>query len=328
MTENWRRARLPELVAQLAARPGHEAVRIAAAELLQQGLGCAIGSLAQEVRMPLVSGRADTLFGATVFEFKRDLRHERGDVEAKLPDYLAEHERRTGRRPALGIATDGRDWLAYELRGGSLVQIAATRAEPADPAALLAWLEPAVSDRADLAPDPLTIQRELGRDSLTFRRARETLAALWARLATHPEVKLKRDLWDSLLREVYGEEVGQDALFLQHTYLTIIAKTIAARALDLPADDAGAILSGAALAEIGIQGAVESDFFDWVLADPEGHDLTRRLAKQASRFRLHDVRTDVLKALYESLIDPGQRRDLGESYTPDWLAERVVARAA
>ena len=36
---------------------------------------------------------------------------------------------------------------------------------------------------------------------------------------------------------------------------------------------------------------------------------------------------DVLKTLYESLIDPRQRHDLGEYYTPDWLAERMCVRA-
>ncbi len=35
----------------------------------------------------------------------------------------------------------------------------------------------------------------------------------------------------------------------------------------------------------------------------------------------------MLKALYESLIDPAQRHDLGEYYTPDWLAAKVVRRA-
>ena len=33
----------------------------------------------------------------------------------------------------------------------------------------------------------------------------------------------------------------------------------------------------------------------------------------------------MLKSLYESLIDPDERHDLGEYYTPDWLAARVVA---
>jgi hypothetical protein len=32
----------------------------------------------------------------------------------------------------------------------------------------------------------------------------------------------------------------------------------------------------------------------------------------------------VLKVLYESLVDPDQRHHLGEYYTPDWLAGRVV----
>lgn len=35
----------------------------------------------------------------------------------------------------------------------------------------------------------------------------------------------------------------------------------------------------------------------------------------------------MLKSLYESLIDPDERHDLGEYYTPDWLAARVVAAA-
>jgi hypothetical protein len=70
---------------------------------------------------------------------------------------------------------------------------------------------------------------------------------------------------------------------------------------------------------------VEADFFDWVLLEPEGRDLVLRIARQVARFRLRDVEADVLKALYESLIDPAQRHELGEYYTPDWLAAKLVA---
>jgi hypothetical protein len=277
--------------------------------------------------MPLIGGRADTLFASTVFELKSDLGRELPDVVAKLPDYLRERARLTGRPLGLGIATDGATFLAFELRENTLIKIGEIKADPRNPEALLAWLEPAVSEREDLDPTPLTIARELGRESLTYRRAEGRLAALWQKLKDKPEVKLKRDLWDSLLREVYGEAVGEDRLFLQHTYLTILAKTIAARALERPATNAAEILSGQALNELGIHGAVESDFFDWVLGDPEGHTLVYQLATQAGRFHLKNVQTDVLKALYESLMDPEQRRDLGEYYTPDWLAAKVVKRA-
>jgi hypothetical protein len=45
------------------------------------------------------------------------------------------------------------------------------------------------------------------------------------------------------------------------------------------------------------------------------------------RFRVGEVDLDLLKVLYESLIDPEQRHDLGEYYTPDWLASRVCDAA-
>ena len=141
-------------------------------------------------------------------------------------------------------------------------------------------------------------------------------------------MRLKRELWDGLLREAYGgAEVGGDGLFLQHTYLTAVVKAIASRVLDLPVEDAASVLSGSALAEAGIHGAVEADFFDWPLRDPRGAPLIRLIARQVARFRLRDVEADVLKTLYESLIDPDDRKTMGEYYTPDWLAFRVVAAA-
>jgi SAM-dependent methyltransferase len=326
MLGNWREDHLPELVAALVTRPGHDNVRTLIGELLHHAFGADYLAIDQEVRLPEVHGRADTLFGSVVFEFKRDLRQELRDVFARLPDYLAERERQTG-RSFVGIATDGAEFITYELRGGNLVEISRHATSRANPAALLAWLEPALADRDDLPPDPLTVERGLGRASQSLGRARGVLERLWGALRNHSEVMLKRQLWDGLLREAYGTAVGDDALFLQHTYLTIVAKTIAARVLDLPANDAAAILSGRALDDEDIHGAVESDFFDWILELPDGRDLVLRIARQTACFRLREVEVDVLKSLYESLIDPAQRHDLGEYYTPDWLAAKIVARA-
>lgn len=189
MLDDWRRHDLPEIVAGLAGRPGHERCRTLIAEILRHGFGAAYAALDHEVRMPEVRGRADTLFGATVFEFKRDLRRELPDAEARLPDYLAARESRTGRR-YIGIATDGATFIAYERRDGELVEIGRHKTDPNQPDALLAWLEPALSDRDDLAPEPLVVAGELGRESLTFRRASNALGALWAALRAHPDVKL------------------------------------------------------------------------------------------------------------------------------------------
>ena len=328
MTPEWRTERLPDLVRALATRPRHEALRGHVTELLHAGFGAPYSEIAQELYLLDGSGRIDTLWGATVIELKSDLRRELPDVLARLPDYLRDAQARSrSPRPVTGLATDGATFIAYTLNGDTLRELARHITNPDRPAELMAWLEPLLTDRPDLLPEARAVAQAFGRASLTFGRASMALDALWSDLQRDPEVRLKRDLWDGLLREAYGEPVGQDALFLQHTYLAIVVKAIAACVLDLPVDDPAALLSGRALADAGILGAVEADFFDWPLRLPAGADLVRQVAQQAARFRLRDVETDVLKILYESLIDPDQRHDLGEYYTPDWLAARVVAAA-
>jgi hypothetical protein len=324
----WRTDRLPELVRAMATRPRHEALRGHVTELLRSGFHAPYDEIGHEVYLLDGTGRIDTLWGATVIELKTDLRRELDDVLARLPVYLADAAARShGPRPVTGIATDGATFIAYALRDGALHELGRYLTDPERPNELIAWLEPLLSDRPDLLPEPRAVAQAFGRASPTFGTARLALEAMWSGLHDEPEVKLKRDLWDGLLREAYGEDVGEDSLFLQHTYLAIVVKAIAARVLDLPVDDPAALLSGEALAGDGIVGAVEADFFDWPLKLPAGNQLVRRIAKQVARFRLRDVETDVLKILYESLVDPDQRHDLGEYYTPDWLAARVVAAA-
>ncbi len=328
MTATWRAERLPELVRALAGRPRHEALRGHVTELLRSGFGAPYEEIGQEVYLLDGTGRIDTMWGATVIELKSDLRRELDDVLARLPAYLTDAASRSrSPRPVTGLATDGATFIAYAMRDGALRELARYATDAERPNELLAWLEPLLSDRPDILPEPRVVAQAFGRASLTFGQARMALDGLWAVLRDDPEVRLKRDLWDGLLREAYGEDVGDDSLFLQHTYLTMVVKAIAARVLDLPVHDPTSLLSGRALADEGILGAVEADFFDWPLKLPAGAELVRHVALQTARFRLRDVEADVLKILYESLVDPDQRHDLGEYYTPDWLASRIVAAA-
>ncbi len=107
----------------------------------------------------------------------------------------------------------------------------------------------------------------------------------------------------------------------------MVAKCIALAVMGMPEDDPEKLLSGEAFVTAGINGAVESDFFDWVVADLEGQALVRRIMNHVRRFRLAEVESDVLKILYESLIDREERHGMGEYYTPDWLAAKVVKHA-
>ena len=128
--------------------------------------------------------------------------------------------------------------------------------------------------------------------------------------------------------QAYGADVGDDTLFLQHTYLVVVAKAVAWSAMiDAPPPNGAALLHGTAFSDLGIEGQSGADFFDWVLEAEGGAELVMRIARQVNRFRLRDIRVDILKALYESLIDPETRKNLGEYYTPDWLAARMVSAA-
>ncbi len=318
---------LEEVVAELASRPGHEKVRVLLHRLLVDGLGADSRDIDFERSAPEVHGRIDALLGRTVFELKSDLRRERQDAEKGLARHLSERENETGER-YVGIATDGADFIAFFLRDDHVIEVGAHRSEPDEPPKLLAWLQGTVAIGEELVPDPHTITREFGRESLAAQRAMFGLNDLWTKVAYTPEAGLKRGLWNRLLSLAYADEVGEDTLFLQHTYLVVVAKAVAWSAMiEAPPPDGAALLHGAAFSDLGIEGQSEADFFDWVLEAEGGADLVMRIARQVNRFRLRDIRVDILKALYESLIDPETRHDLGEYYTPDWLAARMVAAA-
>ena len=147
-------------------------------------------------------------------------------------------------------------------------------------------------------------------------------------------MKLKRELWAKLLRTAFGKAFSDDEdLFIDHTLLVLTAEIIAHGVAGFEISAAGnltphSLARGTAFADALIYGVVEADFFDWVLDADGGPEFVRSLADRVSRFDwAHVVEHDVLKILYESVIPASARASLGEYYTPDWLADRVVDHA-
>ncbi len=322
------RERQLDIVGELASRPGHEKVRTLLYSLLVDGLGARSQDIFFEVPLNRgeIRGRADALLGRTVIELKSDLRAEMNDAREGLARYLTEREVATGDR-YVGIATDGASFVTLELRGDLLVELDRRETHPDHPGALLRWLDSVLVVAPELLPTPAAIRRELGRETVAYRRARGMLADIWSSASTDASLIVKRQLWSDLLARVYGSSVDADDLWFQHTYLTIVAKTMAVEVVGVMPTNAADLLAGRPFSDVGIYGAVESDFFDWVLEVAGGPDLVMRIARLVTRFRLRDVDHDVLKVLYESLIDPETRHDLGEFYTPDWLASRMCDAA-
>ena len=148
-------------------------------------------------------------------------------------------------------------------------------------------------------------------------------------------MRVKRRLWDNLLRaalgEVAGTRRGLDDLFVRHTYLTAVIglavqATFGIDIAGVAEYDAEGLLKGEQLRNAtGLHGIVESDFFAWPAEVEGGLPLVRTLARRIARFAWAKAPPDIGASLYETVIPADERRQLGEYYTPAWLA-RVMVR--
>lgn len=276
--------------------------------------------------------RIDVEVGATVIEVKRDLRRGRvrQDAIEQLGGYVAHRARETGRR-YVGVLTDGAEWLCYNLGQRGLEQVSRfdNAGTAADADKLVIWLEGVLATASGVTPSSREIEARLGARSSAYLLDRATIAALYERSRDLPTVKVKRELWSRLLTSALGSQFrDDDDLFIEHTLLVNTAEIIAHAVLGLPVADLppASLLSGEQFSASGIYGVVESDFFDWVVEVEGGEEFVRTLARRLARFDWSAVEEDVLKVLYESIIGTDTRKELGEYYTPDWLAQAVVEK--
>jgi SAM-dependent methyltransferase len=85
----------------------------------------------------------------------------------------------------------------------------------------------------------------------------------------------------------------------------------------------------------GIDNFLEADYFAWYLDtwDADIDTLVRRVAQELGEFEPAtstldpEAVHDLLKVLYQYLVPKKIRHDLGEYYTPDWLADYVLDQA-
>jgi hypothetical protein len=182
----------------------------------------------------------------------------------------------------------------------------------------------------------------------------------WRRLfgIIYGEASIRTSIRSQELAEAYGVHPDADfprLLFGVHTYFALLMKLIAVELLALQKGrliapfvrDVVAVSeselnhalqqleSGDVFRSLGISNFVEGDFFQWYLhpLDPQVGSGIRILAERLSKFEAPTAivqperAEDLLKNLYQDLIPKSLRHDLGEYYTPDWLAEYVTAQS-
>jgi len=114
-------------------------------------------------------------------------------------------------------------------------------------------------------------------------------------------------------------------------YLALFARVLAFVALERRApnaDELSGLITGETFEQMGLDNFVTDDFFAWAKGDADAETLLRSLATRlTASYDLAAINEDLLKGLYQELVDPETRHDLGEFYTPDWLAELTLRKA-
>ncbi len=135
------------------------------------------------------------------------------------------------------------------------------------------------------------------------------------------EYSIKYDEWKNYVAKVLGNEneITED-FFLRHVIIYYYSLFIVGKSLKIENNEA--ILDGSAFMARGILNFIEPDnFFDIF---NKGNKFFDYIEKEIDLYDFTDVKDDIFRVLYESVISPNERHNLGEFYTPEWLAKILV----
>lgn len=294
-------------------------------------------------------GRIDSFVDNVLVEFKKSLAGD-ASVEAardQLAGYVAGAWAEDGhyKRPYLAVATDGLNWRVFSTTAKSLATPPQDRSvenvslteherwprigEERNPDSFKRFLDRTFFRHTLLEPNASNFARDFGLTSPAFVNVGSELTRKARGLAEDPQMQLYESSWWSDLQVAYGSVENTGTLFVRHTYLALLARLLVWATLERrPAEpsDLQQVFDRSYFISKRIGNLVEDDYFAWHLM-PSDIDLTNAwsaLVSQLATYRLDEMAEDVLKPLYEELVDPETRHDLGEYYTPDWLATQVV----
>ncbi len=289
------------------------------------------------------TGYADIAYSNVIIEWEKDLAKTGRHAEDQLAEYLAGKWHSGERYDFVLIATDGRVWRSYApdlevlLGQETPTRLGLRKVEDFEVKRdneeqffyfLDRLLFRSVKRKATLGE----IQLDFGDTSRAFINTVQAMQRVMPAPGVVSPVQVAFEQWQRFLELAYGKFDDRRGVYLIHTYLSVFSKLLAyavLRPAARPSDDElRNILTGEAFNALNVANFVEGDFFYWV-SDPAVFDrlapALRELYNQITEYDFTDVEEDILKGVYQELIDIDTRHSLGEYYTPDWLCERVVA---
>jgi len=314
----------------------HDQRRALLVDFLRKAFGVEVSEVDLEHKTKAASarGRIDAFYRFVIFEVKRDLERERDDALRELKKYFESQDRPTD---FVACVTDGLRFevLDYDEALKQPKPIRSFQLESDAPLLAYEELDELLAAGRKIPPLSNEVVLRFGSASLAFNRSMKALRNAFDAVKHLSEVKIKFQEWNTLLAKVYGSSPDDEDLFVRHTYLTMVSRAVVTLALFREARREKSLyrglVNGEFFKERNIQNLAEADFFSWASgtpAEPVLFDFFSNLFRRLDEFDWSRVDEDLLKMLYQGLVDPEDRQLLGEFYTPDWLAELALEKIA
>ncbi len=292
-------------------------------------------------------GSADTLYNRVLIEFENDLKLTLNHAKEQLAGYLLGLMKSGEGYNFTLIASDFINWKVFapdidcienieHLQEHELIlnEVKSTSFTLTEKNAddFYYWIDRFLFKEEKVKATLSRIEEAFGYQSNVFIESFRILSSHFKSAKKYGEVQVAYEQWRKFLSIAYGSFDATENNFLIHTYLSVFSKLLAYAVVsnDDYIDDAElkGIIDGTIFNKYNIRNFVDEDFFHWVKNERDFialKNMFRVIAQEVSTFDFHNVDEDILKGVYQELIDLDTRHTLGEYYTPDWLCERIVS---
>jgi len=307
-----------------------------------------VGRTVQEI----TTGKIDTRKGTLLIEYKSNLSDpsQKTEAETELRRYVAGIANEEGlNRVSKCVSTDILRWREYSptiapdsVKGQVTPEQVALelRTEYSFSETNVERFVPTVKrlifeDVPLVANAPLLVSL-FGLASRRYKEFGLALKTAWTNCRNLTQTKLCLQLWSEYVENCFDKEAApNEETYLDHAYLVILARMLAASALrsstEQTSDDFPTRALKGDFFSAGVHRVerfVEEDFFRWIKDDAvlqalgpalhALHDDLQRLDFRSAR------KLDLLTELYQQIMPPDTRAEYGEVFTPTWLVKKIV----
>ena len=184
-------------------------------------------------------------------------------------------------------------------------------------------------DTKNLAPLSAQAFREkFGSTSHIYSDIKENLESFWKEVKDEPGINTKVDNWASTVGTFYGYK-PDISLFLDHTYLNILAKlAVYLKFEKSPSrDEIIDVIGGKYFIAKGITNFLEEDFSLWLLSpkiEDKSFILFCSIVDALAHYDFSKIDEDIFREIYEEIVERKERHKAGEYYTPEWLVQIIL----